>query len=53
VEVRISDILLITSEDGDMNTMNQSQINDIEMVQGQSNGVKNDGNNEEEEGDDE
>ena len=38
---------------GDMNEVNQSQGNDSEMVQGQSNIAKNDGNNEEEEGDDE
>ena len=35
-----------------MNEVNQSQENDSEMVQGQSNITKNDGNNEEE-GDDE
>jgi hypothetical protein len=33
--------------------VNQSKGNDSEMVQGQSNIAKNDGNNEEEEGDDE
>ena len=38
---------------GDMGGMNQSQGNDTGMVQGQSNEAKNDGNNEEEEGDDE
>jgi len=38
---------------GDMNEVNQSQGKDSEMVQGQSNIAKNDGNNEEEEGDDE
>lgn len=36
-----------------MNGINQSQGNDSGMVQGQSNGVKNDGNNEEEEAEDE
>jgi len=36
-----------------MNEVNQSQGKDSEMVQGQSNIAKNDGNNEEEEGDDE
>jgi hypothetical protein len=38
---------------GDMGDMNQSQGNDTGMVQGQSSEAKNDGNNEEEEGDDE
>jgi hypothetical protein len=37
----------------DMGDMNQSQGNDTGMVQGQSSEAKNDGNNEEEEGDDE
>ena len=41
------------TQGGDMNKVNQSQGNDSEMVQGQSNIAKNDGNNEEEEGDDE
>jgi hypothetical protein len=36
-----------------MNGINQSQGNESGMVQDQSNMVKNDGNNEEEEGDDE
>jgi hypothetical protein len=43
----------MTSEGGDMGDMNQSQGNETGMVQGQSNEAKNDGNNEEEEGDDE
>ena len=38
---------------GDIGGMNQSQGNNTGMVQGQSNEAKNDGNNEEEEGDDE
>ena len=37
----------------DMNGINQSQGNESRMVQDQSNMAKNDGNNEEEEGDDE
>jgi hypothetical protein len=41
------------TQGGDMNKVNQSQGNDSEMVQDQSNIAKNDGNNEEEEGDDE
>ena len=36
-----------------MNGINQSQENESGMVQDQSNTAKNDGNNEEEEGDDE
>ena len=51
----------MTSEDGDkgmtqgeeMGDMNQSQGNGTGMVQGQSNEAKNDGNNEEKEGEDE
>ena len=41
------------TQGGDMGDMNQSQGNETGMIQGQSNEAKNDGNNEEEEGDDE
>ena len=37
----------------DDNSMNQNQGNETGSIQGQSNEAKNDGNNEEEEGDDE
>ena len=44
----------MTSEGGDMGDMNQNQGNETGgVIQGQSNEAKNDGNNEEEEGDDE
>lgn len=37
---------------GDMSGQNQSQGNETELIQGQSGDAKNDGNNDEEEGDD-